>query len=120
MAKYLIWAAEGIYQGLHGIYNMDVIEGTYDEAADTAREMSYEVMESYSDVENTLMADAQEWVDAGDYDNIEDAYAEAAENNLEYTWCQLNDSHTLEEYRAMTGELEYEEIFEKYGVEGTN
>ncbi len=115
MKLYLIYAAEGKYQGLHGMYNMDVVWCEDDNEADEyGCQMSYEVMESYSEIEDSLQEEAMELISDG-WDEVE-AYEEVARDNVYYTWCVLNDSHTYEEYREMTGHYEYEEIMKEYGV----
>ena len=48
--NWFIYAKEGMYEGLHGIYEYDVLNGTYEEACSYGEEMSYGLMDSFSHV----------------------------------------------------------------------
>ena len=48
---FTIIAAEGIYKGLHGIETKTIVEASdWNEVYDIARELSFEVMESYGNI----------------------------------------------------------------------
>lgn len=76
---YLIKAYEGIYYGLHGIISYAVVETTYDGATDIARDMSYDLMEShsnlfYEDFKNDAESEGLEGEELDSY--IEECYEE--------------------------------------------
>lgn len=59
MNYYAINAYENLYEGLHGIYTMEVVMAPSDDAAERiAEDLSYEVIESY--VEDELREGAEE------------------------------------------------------------
>lgn len=54
MKKYFIYAYDSLYCGLHGMYEWCFIEGNYIDVVYEAIEMSANVIESYSDIRDTL------------------------------------------------------------------
>lgn len=95
LKKYYIFAAEEMYQGLHGMYNIDVVEvADEDELGTIATAMSYEVMESYAEVMDQLEDAAAEYCDCdGDSEAFDQAYEDAFEDvcadNLYYYWYEI-------------------------------
>ena len=88
MARYFIWAAEQMYEGLHGIETRRVVEcPSYEDACDWANEMSIEVIESYCEEEYRDRVD--DTIDFHDYDNGED-YWDAFDDLL----CDLKSENT--------------------------
>lgn len=87
MARYFIWAAEQMYQGLHGIETHRVVEcSSYEEACDWAQEMSIEVIESYCEDEYRDM------LNEDDFDSYEDE--ELAEEAFDEDLCDLKSENT--------------------------
>lgn len=103
--RFVIYAYESTYGGLHGIYDICVTEAdSLDEADDIGETMAYEVIDSYSH----LFTSEEE-----DYD--EDEEYETTSPEWEYTrilpkW----DNITTAELDAEAAELGYEEFVNKY------
>lgn len=95
MSKYYIFAAEDMYHGLHGMYEIDVVEvADESELDDIAVAMSYEVMESYAEIMDQLEEAAAESCDCdGDSEEFDQAYEDAFEDvcadNLYYYWYKI-------------------------------
>ena len=105
--RFVIYAYESTYGGLHGIYDICVTEvNSLDEADDIGETMAYEVIDSYSHL----------------FANDEDEEHEITSPEWEYTrilpkW----DNISTEELDAEAAELGYEEFVNKYcKFEGTN
>lgn len=105
--RFVIYAYESTYGGLHGIYNICVTEAdSLDEADDIGKTMAYEVIDSYSHL----------------FVNDEDEEYETTSPEWEYTrilpkW----DDIPTAELDAEAAELGYEEFVNKYcKYEGTD
>ncbi len=105
--RFVIYAYESTYCGLHGIYDICVTEAdSLDEVDDIGETMAYEVIDSYSHL----------------FANDEDEEYEATSPEWEYTrilpkW----DNIPTAELDAEAAELGYEEFVNKYcKYEGTN
>ena len=123
MALYFIYAAENMYQGLHGMYDYAIEEAeSRDDLEAEAIGMSYDVMDSYSDVSWQLHSDAEEEVefngyDEEDYDSVLEAMLnEKYEDNLYYYIIKLNPQYTAEWYENLIAREGIESI-EQYEVE---
>ena len=98
--RFVIYAYESTYGGLHGIYDICVAEiDSLDEADDIGETMAYEVIDTYSHL----------------FANDEDEEYEATSPEWEYTrilpkW----DNISTEELDAEAAELGYEEFVNKY------
>ena len=98
--RFVIYAYESTYGGLHGIYDICVTEtDSLDEVDDIGEAMAYEVIDSYSHL----------------FTNDEDEEHEATSPEWEYTrilpkW----DNISTEELDAEAAELGYEEFVNKY------
>ena len=110
--RFVIYAYESTYGGLHGIYNICVTEAdSLDEVDDIGETMAYEVIDSYSH----LFTSEEE-----DYD--EDGEYEATSPEWEYARIlpKWDNIHTAE-LDAEAAELGYEEFVNKYcKFEGAN
>ena len=105
--RFVIYAYESTYGGLHGIYDICVTEvNSLDEADDIGENMAYEVIDTYSHL----------------FANDEDEEYEATSPEWEYTrilpkW----DNIPTAELDAEAAELGYEEFVNKYcKYEGAN
>ena len=105
--RFVIYAYESTYGGLHGIYDICVTEvNSLDEADDIGETMAYEVIDTYSHL----------------FANDEDEEYEATSPEWEYTrilpkW----DNIPTAELDAEAAELGYEEFVNKYcKYEGTD
>lgn len=98
--RFVIYAYESTYDGLHGIYDICVTEiNSFDEADDIGKTMAYEIIDSYSCL----------------FTNDEDEEYEATSPEWEYArilpkW----DNIPTEELDAEAAELGYEEFVNKY------
>ena len=70
MAIWAIRAYDEFYAGLHGMKSYEIFEGTEKEADERGREMSYEVIESYPDIYDSLEDDIRQYCEEEglDYD----------------------------------------------------
>lgn len=125
MARYIVYSTERMYQGLHGMFDITVVELNNDEEASRyGEEMSYGVMESYSSIIDALEDSIQEIIEAEEPHRVwfddeiaelrEDIYAE----NVEFTWAIVDEnlagSYTTQELDSMAYELGYEEFRDLY------
>lgn len=120
MSVYLIWAAENKYGGLHGIYNVDVLECDSPQWADEmGRDMSYEVMTGYSNIEEDLEDEVMEIAERDgltEEEEIDSLREEVYSENMTWRCWKLNDDYTEEEYREMLNDMDWEELCDKYAV----
>ena len=104
--RFVIYAYESTYCGLHGIYDICVTEAdSLDEVDDIGETMAYEVIDSYSHL----------FANDDVYDYNEDDDYEVASPEWEYTrilpkW----DNISTEALDAKAAELGYEEFVNKY------
>ena len=122
---FAIIAAEGIYEGLHGIETKTIVEASnWNEIYDIARELSLEVMESYGDVIEELEREVQEEIDFNDTVNwteerIEELRAEVYNDNVYYNVYQLDEEKIKDDSYEQLEEEFYndpEEFLEKYAI----
>ena len=120
MSVYLIWAAENKYGGLHGVYNVDVLECDSSEWADEmGRDMSYEVMTGYSNIEEDLEDEVMEIAERDgitEEEEINSLREEVYCENMTWNYWKLNEDYTEEEYREMLDDMDWEELRDKYAV----
>ena len=105
--RFVIYAYESTYSGLHGIYNICVTEAdSLDEVDDIGETMAYEVIDSYSHL----------------FTNDEDEECEFTYPEWEYTRILSKwDNIPTETLDAEAAELGYEEFVNKYcKYEGTD
>lgn len=101
MKKYLIYAMENKFQGLHGIESLIVDE--YDDINDVYKDASYyseEVMQEYSDILDELEEEANELCKEQFDDNysreqFDDVYYDLISENICYYIYQIKDEVTL-------------------------
>lgn len=121
MAIYMIYAYEHMYGGLHGMNNTVILESEDAKfLRSMATEMSMEVMDSYSDVGETLLENAREEAESrGIYDEddpeFEEILDEEYEENVEYDIYELSDHFTVEQYEEMLSSHDAETIAQQYG-----
>lgn len=116
--RVFILATEGIYGGLHGIYDFDVVDvESFDEADEIGREMSYGLIESYGNImeslENEIDPDLEE-----NSKEWEDALVDVIESDLEWTVYQIDESkaHGVQDWvicTTYTGDLDELDEFVK-------
>lgn len=123
---YLIYAAEQHYGGLHGMYDIDIIEADCEREADEyGKEMSYNVMNSYSGIIDTMWEEADEAATTEGYDEegperddyMQTYVEQLQDDNLEWAVYKLSNEHTLNEYREMLKKNVYwEDIKDEYAI----
>ena len=105
--KYFIYAAEGVYQGLHGIEDYRLIDvDDYDTAATYGEELSMSVMEDYSVIEEDLEESAAEMYER-DSEEYDDYLNMLIRENIYYIIYALRD-----EYADMTEEEVCDKIYQ--------
>ena len=123
---YAAFIAEGIYQGLHGIEQREIIEASsLKEAHEIATEMSIELMGSYSAVYEELETMVQDEININDTVNwteerIEELRAEIYDENVYYDLYELDEEKIKDKsYEDLEEELynDLEEFLDKYQKE---
>ena len=79
--RYFIYAYDEFYGGLHGIYDYDFDECTFQQAEGRGYEMSYNLIESYSFIQEELCSE----------DATEEEIEEAIEEYIVYEIWELKD-----------------------------
>lgn len=116
---YAAFIAEGIYQGLHGIEQREIIEASsLKEAHEIATEMSIELMGSYSAVYEELEAELQDEIDSDWTEKrIEELRAEIYDDNVYYDLYELDEEKIKDKsYEDLIEEFynDPEEFLDKY------
>jgi len=94
---YAVIAAEGIYQGYHGIKEEAIIEvSSLEEAHEIASEMSIEVMDSYPDVYDELEEEIQNEINDNDAikwtdEEIDELRLDFYNDNIYYDLYELDE-----------------------------
>lgn len=108
MKLFAIFGQDCIYQGLHGMVETEICEAESEKEALTyAKELSYNVIESYSCIQEELEL---EWQDACDFDNIEDLDSDAAQELREEIFSQDLDYGCYELDKEKLPTLDEEEL----------
>lgn len=90
--RYFIYAYDEMYNGLHGMYDYCFDECTLQIAESYGYEMSYNVIESYSDIYESLY----------DEDSSDEEMSEAIQEDIAYEVLELrDDAPSFEELEAM-------------------
>ena len=123
MKTYLIYADEGQYCGLHGMYDWDIVECIdEDEAKEIGMEMSYELITSYSSLIDSFEREAKEQLlgdgvsreDPNWEDMISDCIEEFIDEDTQYRIFELKpgfDYSTID-----TQSEDWEDIRDIYAV----
>ena len=61
MKLWAVWGYDDIYGGLHGVKEVEIYEGTENEAIEYARELADSVISSYSDIQDALEDSVREY-----------------------------------------------------------
>ena len=61
MRLWAVWGYDDIYGGLHGMKEVEIYEGTENEAIEYARELADSVISSYSDIYDALEDSVREY-----------------------------------------------------------
>lgn len=130
MDVYVIHAFDEIYGGLHGMEEWSMEECQSEkEVIETAIEMYYDVIDSYSDIREILHERAEDLLS---YDieegriiseqqketTFNNYYDECVKEDISYEIVKLDFSHSLEEYEKMLDDgYTYDELIDEFGVE---
>lgn len=98
MSRYLIYAAEGIYQGEHGIFNIDIDDySSLNEAEDVAVQMSADLMMEHLNVYDILDSSVKDTIEnsGGNYsmDDYDDLFSDEITDNLYYDIYKLKPAY---------------------------
>lgn len=99
---YVIYAAENIYGGLHGMYDYSIFDcDSLDEAREIGYENSLEVINSYGCIYEALEAEVQECIDLADdtfsEEAVEELRAEIYNEDIDYNFWKIKEE-ILKEY----------------------
>ena len=75
MAYWAIKGYDDYYDGLHGMAEYEIFEGTEEEANARGLEMSYEVIESYSEIEEALEDNIEDELSYYDFEDDDEEEA---------------------------------------------
>ena len=90
--RYFIYAYDGFYEGLHGIYSYCFEECTLRMAEDIGHEMSCDVIDSFGFILEEICGE----------DGTEEELDEAIQDNIAYeVWELRDDAPSFEELEAM-------------------
>ena len=101
--RYFIYAYDEVYNGLHGMYDYRFDFCSLESAEAYGHEMSYNVIESYSDIYESLY----------DEDSTDEEMDEAIQQDIAYEiWELRDDAPSFEELEAMN--LDPESYIKEY------
>ena len=117
MYQYAIYACDALYGGLHGINYQSVIEASsMNEALEFAKTAAYELISSYSFLEEELEDEVSEHItqDMTDED-IADLRADIYANDIEYYASRVQATGFKTEYLdSLIYEIGYSEFCDRY------
>lgn len=117
--RVFVYSCEETYHGLHGIENMGVVEvATIQEADEWGRQMSEDIINSYSCVLEAIEEVADEVNEDRDSEEWQEAYEEELIQHLEWYVYHINEDVAkdipTEELDAIANHLGQEEFIEEY------
>ena len=124
MKKYLIYANETEYCGLHGMYDWDVVScENEEEIQEIGRQMSEGVIESYSNLQEEIEEDvrtrlAEEGINPDDLDydeRYEDWYDCILNEHIQYQYWELDPS--IDYHEIIEPDTDWEELRDKYSID---
>lgn len=108
--RYAIYACEGIYGGLHGIYNVAVFEDTYAGAREWGYNASHDLIEDYDSDEIESIREVY-----GD-EAVEDFYCD----NIDYQIWEIDEDIakdiSTDRLDELISEMGYEDFVETYCI----
>ena len=120
MTRYVYYACENIYGGLHGMNTYGVVEaGSEDEIALIARTAAYEVIESYGCIAEALEEDVDEEItpDMDDFE-INELRSAIYGEDIDYTWRKIDESkagkYTTRQLDGMCYNMGYDEFVKTF------
>ena len=109
--RYFVYAYDGMYGGLHGMYEYCFLEGTFEEAEEYGIEMSHNVIDSYSEIRQNIFGyeDEEEIYENYSEEEIQDIIMEDVEYEV---WELRDDAPSFEELEEMN--LDPQSYIEEY------
>lgn len=112
MGIWAIWGQDQMYAGMHGMRDIDVFEGTANEAMEYARELSEEIIESfsviYNDIEDAILEECEKEGVERNSEEGQQIAEELYKDDLDYGFVELDRSKlptdNLDELRMMFDE----------------
>lgn len=127
MSIFVIHAYDNENRGAYEMEDWTIQESTLNEAIETAREMSYEVITSYQDIYGELREQANDYAREDEDVLTYDQYLSRRDNYLNqlieeaigYEVTKLDDCYTLKEYLSFLNmkDYDYETLKEDFGKE---
>lgn len=95
MAIWAIKAYDDIYGGLHGMQDIDIFDGTEDEASQIASEMAGDVIDSYYDIRDALEEEVEricelEGIDLEDESEVDEIREEVYDEDAQWEIYELD------------------------------
>lgn len=95
MAIWAIKAYDDIYGGLHGMQDIDIFDGTEDEASEIASEMAGDVIDSYCDIRDALEKEVEricelEGIDLEDESEVDEIREEVYDSDAQWEIYKLD------------------------------
>jgi hypothetical protein len=124
MKVYLIYAYEASYNGLHGIYDWDVVScDNEEEVQGIGRQMSESVIESYASLQEELENDvlirlSEEGINPNDLDyeeRYDDWYDCLLNEQIQYEYWELDPS--VDYHEIIDQNTDWEELRDKYSID---
>ena len=124
MKRYLIYADETEYGGLHGMYDWDIVQcNDEEEAQEIGHEMSERVIESYASLLEEIEEDvrtrlAEEGINPNDLDydeRYEDWYDCILNEHIQYQYWELDPS--INYLEIIESDTDWEELRDKYSID---
>lgn len=124
MAKYLIYACEMQYNGLHGMNDWNVYDcQTYEEACEIGHELSYDVITSYGCIEDAFEEEVMERLreegitaEHQDYDDLYDEWLEELiEEDINYSVYQVQED--IDYDALIQSGKDWDEIRDMYSID---
>lgn len=120
MEKYFIYAYPHMYGGLHGMYDWDIVEGTYEDATYSAHELALQVIDDFGLYEQ-LYSEDEYRVDNDipddeeiDWDDYHKSMEDLIEEEASFEVYKIKDGVNIEEIRQCNDDPHT--IIEKYCI----
>ena len=125
MAIWAIKAYDDIYGGLHGMQDIDIFDGTEDEASQIASEMAGDVIDSYYDIRDALEEEVEricelEGIDLEDESEVDEIREEVYDEDAQWEIYQLDRTKLPTINTMELRDMFYntpDEFLEKYAID---
>lgn len=119
MPRFFYFACEGIYGGLHGVYNYGVIDAyNEDDVRNEAINASLEIINSYSSICESLKSDVEYRMEPGD--NFDELYEEACYEDVVYGLWRIDENKaknfSTEELNRMSCSMGEDEFVKRFCI----